>query len=306
MSVELSDSTLGGGSPANGVAPSGGALVEVKGLAVRLPTGPKDSVQAVRSVNLTIRPGERVGIVGESGSGKSITGRTIAGLLPESKRVQVAGSVTFRGKEMIGAPAKEWRDIRSRRVSMIFQDPLSFLNPTMRVGRQVQEACRREGSASRQEIRDEVYSFMELAGLAQPAEVARKFPFELSGGMRQRVLIAIALAKRPELIIADEPTTALDVTVQARVLASLKRSVDELGMSLLMISHDLAVVAGLCDRVYVMCDGAVVEEGDTHSVFTEPKEAYTQGLLRSVRSLSSPTGELYADSERQSSSRGGA
>jgi ABC-type dipeptide/oligopeptide/nickel transport system ATPase component len=271
-----------------------GALLEVSSLAVRLPTGPRESVQAVRSVDLAIAAGERVGIVGESGSGKSITGRSIAGLLPQSRRTRVEGSIRYRGREMIGAPEAAWNDIRRRRVSMIFQDPLSFLNPTMRIGAQVQEAVRPDGPRSRRQARAEVFEFMEMAGLPRPEEVARKFPFELSGGMRQRVLIAIALAKRPELIIADEPTTALDVTVQAHVLQTLETCVVELGTSLILISHDLAVVARMCDRAYVMYAGEVVEEGAVQDIFTTPQAAYTQGLLRSVRSLTSTTEDLYA------------
>jgi ABC-type dipeptide/oligopeptide/nickel transport system ATPase component len=263
-------------------------LLAVHGLAVRLPTGPKAEVQAVQCVDLVVGPGERVGIVGESGSGKSVTGRAIAGLLPQSPRVQLEGSIRFHGSEFVGASSQRWMDVRRNLVSMIFQDPLSSLNPTMRIGPQVAEAGRPPLA------NEEVHDYLDMAGLPDPAAVARKFPFELSGGMRQRVSIAIALAKRPELVIADEPTTALDVTVQARVLKTLKQSVDELGTSLLMISHDLAVIAQMCDRVYVMYNGRVVESGDTYSVFTNPREQYTQGLLRSVRSLSSADDALFA------------
>jgi ABC-type dipeptide/oligopeptide/nickel transport system ATPase component len=263
-------------------------LLEVQGLAVRLPTGPKDEIQAVQCVDLVVGPGERVGIVGESGSGKSVTGRAIAGLLPQSSRVHVEGSIRFHGDEFVGASSTRWMEVRRHLVSMIFQDPLSSLNPTMRIGAQVAEAGRPSL------VDEKVYEYLEMAGLPDPAGVSRKYPFELSGGMRQRVSIAIALAKRPELVIADEPTTALDVTVQARVLNTLKRSVDELGTSLLMISHDLAVIAQMCDRVYVMYNGRVVESGATYSVFTNPQEKYTQGLLKSVRSLSSSDEALFA------------
>ncbi|UKA60470.1 ABC transporter ATP-binding protein [Arthrobacter sp. FW306-2-2C-D06B] len=264
------------------------SLLEVRGLGVRLPSGPKAEVRAVHSVDLSVGRGERVGIVGESGSGKSVTGRAIAGLLPQSGRVVVEGSIRFCDEEYVGASPKMWRNVRRELVSMIFQDPLSSLNPTMRIGRQVAECGRPLLSNER------VFEYLEMAGLSDPAGVARKFPFELSGGMRQRVSIAIALAKGPELVIADEPTTALDVTVQAKVLATLKRSVDELGTSLLMISHDLAVIAKMCDRVYVMYNGRVVESGDTYSVFTRPQENYTQSLLKSVRSLSSADDALFS------------
>ncbi|WP_310516689.1 ABC transporter ATP-binding protein [Agromyces aerolatus] len=275
-------------------------LLEVTDLSVRLPTGPKSDVHAVKRVSFHLNPGERVGIVGESGSGKSVTGRAVAGLLPLSRRVEVAGSIRMSGKEMIGASRRDWQEVRRSRVSMIFQDPLSYLNPTMRVGAQVAEAYRpadasRRGSARQaRTARDEIYAYMELAGLKDVDRVARKFPFELSGGMRQRVLIAIALAKRPEIILADEPTTALDVTVQQHVLESLSRSVAELGTSLIMISHDLAVVAEMCERVYVMYAGYNVEDGPTEQVFTNPAKPYTQGLLRSVRSLSDDSDELYS------------
>ncbi|GAA3885042.1 hypothetical protein GCM10022381_28970 [Leifsonia kafniensis] len=266
-------------------------LLDVRGLSVTLPTGPSDSVHAVKDVRLTLAVGERVGIVGESGSGKSVTGRAIAGLLPGSPRVKVDGSIRFDGTEMIGAPPRTWDAIRRSRVSMIFQDPLSFLNPTMRVGRQIREGCRRIVGEPRGGT-EKVYHYMTLAGLNDVETVARKYPFELSGGMRQRVLIAIALAKQPEIIIADEPTTALDVTVQRLVLETLDRSVSELGTSLIMITHDLAVVAKLCERVYVMYAGRVVEHGLTKDVFTNPAEDYTRGLLRSVRSLTDDSDDL--------------
>jgi ABC-type dipeptide/oligopeptide/nickel transport system ATPase component len=259
-------------------------IIRVEKLGVELPTGTTTSVQAVRNASLTVRRRERIGIVGESGSGKSITGRTIAGLLPESRRVRVSGSVKIHGREMVGASKQDWQKVRRETVSMIFQDPLSFLNPTMAVGRQVAEACRGDGWRNRQEG---ALSYLALAGLPAPQETARRFPFELSGGMRQRVLIAIALAKRPDLIIADEPTTALDVTVQAKVLEALDDSVTKLQSSLIMISHDLAVVAKLCERIYVMHMGQVVESGPTLEVLTEPRHDYTRHLLAGVRNLTS-------------------
>ncbi len=268
-------------------------FLEVNNLSVRLPTGPSSEVHAVKNVALQVRPGERVGIVGESGSGKSVTGRAIAGLLPGSRRVKTSGSIRIDGKEYLGAPSKAWNDVRREKVSMIFQDPLSYLNPTMRIGRQVKEACRPDAQGNAPTDKD-VYKYLELAGLTNVDTLAERFPFELSGGMRQRVLIAIALAKRPGLIIADEPTTALDVTVQAKVLESLDQSVTELGTSLIMISHDLAVVAELCDRIYVMLNGRIVESGPTREVFVNPREPYTEALLKSVRSLTVPGEELIS------------
>jgi len=269
-------------------------ILRVRNLRVHLPTGDRTEVEAVSDVSLTVHDGERVGIVGESGSGKSVTGRAIAGLLPTSPRVRVSGSIRFAGREMNGAPADVWAQIRSRRIGMIFQDPLTFLNPTMKVGAQVAESLEpasRKGRAARM---SHVARYLSLAGLDDAEQVALRFPHELSGGMRQRVLIAIAIAKLPELIIADEPTTALDATVQARVLRTLDETVSELGNSLILISHDIAVVASMTDRIYVMYDGHVVEEGATSEVLSRPRHPYTQALLRSVRSLTDERVDLYS------------
>jgi len=267
-------------------------LLELTDLAVQLPTGRRSSVDAVRRVNLRVERGERVGIVGESGSGKSVTGRAIAGLLPENPRVQVQGSIRFNGREMNGADQRAWQEIRTRRVGMIFQDPLTYLNPVMKIGRQVEEAIPAGGASESR--RRESLRFLQLAGLTDVEQLAHRFPHELSGGMRQRVLVAIAIAKTPDLIIADEPTTALDATVQALVLATLDETVRTLGTSLILISHDLAVVAGMTDRLYVMYAGRIVESGPTAEVMAEPRHPYTQALLRSVRSLVDDDVELYS------------
>ncbi|GGH34971.1 ABC transporter ATP-binding protein [Microbacterium album] len=269
----------------------GSPLLEVSDLRVHLPTGEDEEVLAVSRVSLTVERGERVGIVGESGSGKSVTGRAIAGLLPGSPRVRVGGSVRLEGREMLGAPPSEWDRVRSELVGMIFQDPLTFLNPVMRVGRQVAESIR---TGTPREKEAEAQRFLALAGLDDVAELARRYPHELSGGMRQRVLIALAIAKLPQLIIADEPTTALDATVQAVVLKTLDETVRELGTSLILISHDLAVVASMTERIYVMYRGRVVESGTTADVLTKPRHPYTQALLRSVRSLTDDDAELYS------------
>ncbi|WP_413543027.1 ABC transporter ATP-binding protein [Citricoccus nitrophenolicus] len=275
-------------------------LIELAGLNVVLPTGEHSEVEAVRSVNLVVHDGERVGLVGESGSGKSVTGRSIAGLLPTSPRVRVSGSIRVRGQEMLGSPAQAWDEVRRRTVGMIFQDPLTFLNPTMRIGPQVAESiparsgAGRRGAGQRAAREEAVHRFLHQAGLPDPAQVAASFPHELSGGMRQRVLIAIAIAKEPSLVLADEPTTALDATVQQHVLRTLDETVAQLGTSLLLISHDLAVVAGMTDRVYVMYAGRIVEEGPTARVLAEPQHEYTRALLRSVRSLTEADTELYS------------
>ncbi|MEV1128749.1 ABC transporter ATP-binding protein [Agromyces sp. NPDC049794] len=270
-------------------------LLEVTGLNVFLPTGRRSEIEAVRHVDLVVHDGERVGIVGESGSGKSVTGRAIAGLLPTSPLVRVNGSIRFAGTEMIGAPVAQWNEIRRERVGMIFQDPLTFLNPVMRIGRQVAESIPlvRVSGDHRAQLAA-VHEFLDKAGLENVAQVANSFPHELSGGMRQRVLIAIAIAKRPALILADEPTTALDATVQQRVLRTLDTTVADLGTAMILISHDLAVVAGMTDRVYVMYAGQIVEEGTTEQVLESPQHRYTQALLRSVHSISEPDTELYS------------
>lgn len=269
-------------------------FLEVSDLSVRLPTGTRSEIQAVRSVSLTVHRGESVGIVGESGSGKSVTGRAIAGLLPSSPRVKVTGSIRFSGSEMVGAPARSWDEIRAHTVGMIFQDPTTFLNPTMKIGVQVSESISGKRSGRRTGTNEEVLRFLSLAGLENVRELAQRFPYELSGGMCQRVLIAIAIAKLPELILADEPTTALDATVQQRVLATLREAVTKLGASLVLISHDLAVVANMTDRVYVMYGGHVVESGSTRQVLTEPRHPYTQALIRAVRSLTDDGTELWS------------
>lgn len=275
-------------------------LIELAGLNVVLPTGEHSEVEAVRSVNLVVHDGERVGLVGESGSGKSVTGRSIAGLLPTSPRVRVSGSIRVRGQEMLGSPAQAWDEVRRRTVGMIFQDPLTFLNPTMRIGPQVAESiparsgAGRRGAGQRAAREEAVHRFLHQAGLPDPAQVAASFPHELSGGMRQRVLIAIAIAKEPSLVLADEPTTALDATVQQHVLRTLDETVAQLGTSLLLISHDLAVVAGMTDRIYVMYAGRIVEEGPTDRVLADPQHEYTRALLRSVRSLTEADTELYS------------
>jgi len=269
-------------------------LLDVDGLRVHLPTGDRSEVEAVSSVSFTVGLGERVGIVGESGSGKSVTGRAIAGLLPTSPRVRVEGSIRFAGREMLTAPASAWNQIRSKRVGMIFQDPLAFLNPTMKVGAQVAESLGATSRRDRTARASEVVRFLGRAGLDHPERVANQFPHELSGGMRQRVLIAVAIAKEPDLIIADEPTTALDATVQARVLRTLDETVSELGTSLILISHDLSVVAGMTDRIHVMYGGRIVESGPTAAVLADPRHDYTKALLRSVRSLTEPDVPLYS------------
>lgn len=269
-------------------------FLAVENLSVWLPTGAHRGVDAVRRVDLTVGRGERVGIVGESGSGKSVTGRAIAGLLPTNPRVRVGGSIRIRGDELVGAPSRRWEEVRSRTVGMIFQDPSTYLNPVMTLGDQVREALPAAVRRDRAAAKAEVERILGSVGLPRPEELARRFAHELSGGMRQRVLIAIAIAKSPELIIADEPTTALDATVQRRVLDTLDEIVDGLGTSLLLISHDLSVMAHMTDRLYVMYAGVCVESGTTREVLDAPQHPYTQALIRAVRSLTDEDTELWS------------
>lgn len=272
---------------------TGTPLIEVADLRVHLPIGSHSEVAAVRGVSITIDRGERVGIVGESGSGKTVTARAVAGLLPESPRVRVDGSIRIAGREMVGAPDRQWSEVRRKTAGMIFQDPLTYLNPTMKVGAQVRESLsptRRRDRA----LDTKAHEYLSMAGLDRPDQVAQQFPHELSGGMRQRVLIALAIAKEPDVLVADEPTTALDATVQQRVLDTLSGTVAKLGTSLMLISHDIAVVANMTDRIYVMYRGHIVEHGLTRDVLDRPQHPYTQALLRSVRSLAQDGVELYA------------
>ena len=238
-------------------------------------------IRAVDGVDLAVREGECVGLVGESGSGKSVLARSIARLMVQAPIEQMSGSVLFDDVDVLALAERELQQKRRGRfLSMVFQDPLSYLNPTKRVGRQVAEALPR--GLSRKAQTEQIAHFFARVGLPGDAATQRRYPHELSGGMRQRVLIAMALASAPRLLIADEPTTALDVTVQVQVLNTLERLHREQGMALLVITHDLAIVAELCDRVYVLYAGQIVESGDVTSVFTHPRHPYTQGLVASV------------------------
>lgn len=265
------------------------SLIEARDVSISYHTD-HGRVDVVKHVSLKLGKGEAIGIVGESGSGKSTLVRALGGLLPPKVSEIRTGSLHVGDQDVTKLSESGWAKLRGQRVGMVFQDPLSFLNPVRRIRVQIAEAIRAHDPET--EIRPRINELLGLMDL--PERTADAYAHELSGGMRQRVLIAIALAKRPGLIIADEPTTALDVTVQAKVLESLDQSVTELGTSLIMISHDLAVVAELCDRVYVMLNGRIVESGPTREVFVNPREPYTEALLKSVRSLTVPGEELIS------------
>jgi peptide/nickel transport system ATP-binding protein len=260
------------------VATAGAALLEVRGLEVDF-----RGVPAVRGVDLTLRRGEVLGIVGESGSGKSVTALAVLGLLPATARVR--GSVRLDGRELLGLPASELARVRGRRIAMVFQDPLSALTPVYRIGDQIAEALLAHGRMSRPAARQRAVELLDLVGIPDPRRRADAFPHEFSGGMRQRAMIAMAIANDPEVILADEPTTALDVTVQAQVLDVLRTAQRETGASLVLVSHDLGVIAGMADRVAVMYAGRVVETASAEELFAAPRMPYTLGLLGAVPRL---------------------
>jgi oligopeptide/dipeptide ABC transporter ATP-binding protein len=239
---------------------------------------------AIRDLSLSIARGETLGVVGESGSGKSLTSAAIMGLLPVN--ADVSGSIRFLGEELIGATESELRKLRGKRLAVIAQDALSALNPVHTVGKQIAEAISvHDNSLSRSELRSRAVELLDLVGISQPETRVDSYPHEFSGGMRQRALIAMSVANEPDLIIADEPTTALDVTVQAQILDVLERIQDRTRSSLMLITHDLGVIAGFANRVAVMYSGDVIEEGDVDSVFYETAHPYTRGLLASLPRL---------------------
>ena len=267
-------------------------LLQVEDLRVYFDTEEGES-RAVDGVSLDIRPGETLGLVGESGCGKSLTALSILGLVPSPpSRTLPGSSVRLRGEELIGAPGARLRGIRGAEIAMIFQEPMTSLNPVYRVGDQVAEAVRMHRHMGRAELRDEVLHLLERVGLPDPERARRAYPHELSGGMRQRAMIAMAVACGPSLLIADEPTTALDVTIQAQILELLDSLRREIGMALLLISHDLAVISQVADRVAVMYAGQVVEQAATADLFREPTHPYAEGLLRSVPSIDAPVERL--------------
>jgi len=252
---------------------------------------PGEPLLAVRGVDLIVRQGTTLGIVGESGSGKSLSMLSVVSLLPPTARV--TGSIELAGREVLGISGSELRKIRGATVGMIFQDPMTSLNPVFTVGDQVGEAIRTHNPGiSRKSARARAIELLADVSIPKPSERAGSYPFELSGGMRQRVMIAIAIANNPALLIADEPTTALDVTIQAQILELLKRLVDERDAGLIVISHDLGVVAGIVDRVAVMYAGRIVEDAPVDELFASPRHPYTRALLGCLPRLDRPQAVL--------------
>lgn len=256
-------------------------ILEVKNLRTSFFTD-SGEVKAVDGVNFSIEKGKTLGIVGESGSGKSITSLSILRLLQGTSGKIMDGEVLFRGEDLLKKSKKDMMKIRGNNISMIFQEPMTSLNPTMTCGEQIAEAIRTHQKFDKKKAWIASVEMLRLVGIPSPERRAKQYPFELSGGMRQRVMIAIALSCNPDLLIADEPTTALDVTIQAQILDLIKKLQKDLGTSLIMITHDLGVIAEMCDDVAVMYAGKIVEYTNVRTLFTKPKHPYTLGLLKSV------------------------
>ncbi len=241
--------------------------------------------EAVRGVSFEVKKGETLGIVGESGSGKSVTARSIMRLLPSPPSYLKDGEIEFQGEDLVQKSEKEMESIRGRDISMIFQDPMTSLNPTIQIGKQIAESLIKHQNLSKRDAKNRTIELLKLVGIRNSEDRFSQYPHEFSGGMRQRVMIAIALACRPTLLIADEPTTALDVTIQAQILNLMKDMQQRFGTSIILITHDLGVVAGMCDRVAVMKDGEIVETGTTEEIFDNPKHSYTKKLLNALPRL---------------------
>ncbi|MBB4823297.1 peptide/nickel transport system ATP-binding protein [Sporosarcina luteola] len=259
-------------------------LLRVSNLNVSF-TARNEEFEAVRGVSFDVKKGETVGIVGESGSGKSVTARSIMRLLPSPPSHLKGGTIEFQGQDLSLKTEKEMESIRGKEIGMIFQDPMTSLNPTIRIGKQIAESLIKHAGISKGEAKKEAINLLSLVGIKDSETRYHQYPHEFSGGMRQRVMIAIALACKPSLLIADEPTTALDVTIQAQILELMKTMQKRLNTSIILITHDLGVVAGMCDRVVVMKEGRIVESGKTIDIFENPQHAYTKKLLHALPRL---------------------
>ncbi|MFT4026354.1 MAG: ABC transporter ATP-binding protein [Novosphingobium sp.] len=265
------------------------AMLEISNLGVSFRT-PRGTLQAVKDVSFSLEPGRCLGIVGESGSGKSQTMLGMLGLLPQNGTV--TGSALFEGEELIGAPRRRLDELRGARMSLVFQDSITGLTPHMRIGDQLAEVLQVHKGFSRKQALAESLAMLEVLRLSEPERRLRQYPHELSGGMRQRVMIAMALLCKPSLLIADEPTTALDVTVQATILSTLGKLKDHAGTAIILITHDLSVVAGVCDEVAVMYGGRIVEHAPVDELFAAPAHPYTKGLFMCTPRIDMPTGGM--------------
>ncbi|MFD1172581.1 ABC transporter ATP-binding protein [Oceanobacillus picturae] len=267
-------------------------LLEVKDLHISFHTFAGE-VQAIRGVDFDLNEGETLAIVGESGSGKSVTTKSIMRLLPPGNSEIKAGNILFNGKDLTKASEKEMQKVRGQDISMIFQDPMTSLNPTMTIGKQIMEPLLKHQKLSKQEAKERAIKLLDLVGIPKPEIRLKQYPHQFSGGMRQRVVIAIALACAPKVLIADEPTTALDVTIQGQILDLMKDLQKQIETSIIFITHDLGVVANVADRVAVMYGGKIVEIGTVDEIFYNPQHPYTWGLISSMPSLDSTEEELY-------------
>ncbi len=256
------------------------ALLEVTDLHTSFFT-PVGEVKAVNGVSFNLDHGKVLGIVGESGSGKSVTAYSIMQILEKTGKI-VSGSIKVDGKELVGIPEREMKNVRGNKISIIFQDPMTSLNPTYTIGHQLMEAILLHTDRNKKQAYDRAVEMLKLVNVNEPEKRMKQYPFEFSGGMRQRVMIAMALACEPDILIADEPTTALDVTIQAQILELMQSLQKELGMAIIMITHDLGVVAQMCDEVIVMYAGSICEQGTADEIFYNPKHEYTKGLIRSI------------------------
>mgnify|MGYP004732133855 FL=1 len=256
------------------------ALLEVRDLHTSFFT-PVGEVKAVNGISFNLDHGKVLGIVGESGSGKSVTAYSVMQILEKTGKI-LSGSIKVDGKELVGLPEREMKNIRGNRISIIFQDPMTSLNPTYTIGHQLMEAILLHTNRNKKQAYDRALEMLKLVNVNEPEKRMKQYPFEFSGGMRQRVMIAMALACEPDILIADEPTTALDVTIQAQILELMQSLQKELGMAIIMITHDLGVVAQMCDEVIVMYAGSICEQGTADEIFYNPKHEYTKGLIRSI------------------------
>ena len=266
------------------------AMLEVNDLRTSFFT-PAGEVKAVNGVSFNLDHGKVLGIVGESGSGKSVTAYSIMQILEKSGKI-VGGSIKFNGQELVGIGEKGMKSIRGNKISIIFQDPMTSLNPTYTIGHQLMEAIMLHTPRNKQQAWDRAVEMLRLVNVNEPEKRMKQYPFEFSGGMRQRVMIAMALACEPDILIADEPTTALDVTIQAQILELMQSLQKELGMAIIMITHDLGVVAQMCDEVIVMYAGSICEQGSADEIFYNPKHEYTKGLMRSIPTVDSDGSRL--------------
>lgn len=267
------------------------ALLEVNDLHTSFFT-PVGEVKAVNGVSFNLDRGKVLGIVGESGSGKSVTAYSIMQILEKTGKI-VSGSIKVDGKELVGISEKEMKNVRGNKISIIFQDPMTSLNPTYTIGHQLMEAILLHTDRNKREAWDRAVEMLRLVNVNEPEKRMKQYPFEFSGGMRQRVMIAMALACEPDILIADEPTTALDVTIQAQILELMQSLQKELGMAIIMITHDLGVVAQMCDEVIVMYAGSICEQGTADEIFYNPKHEYTKGLMRSIPTIGNDGEKLH-------------